>query len=298
MLLDSGKLSKDIIKLLTYFDLFDYPLTSWEIWQLLPVKCSYHTALQALEEPNKWHDDQGFYYLQNHIATRQHRYNISDKKFKRAKKITRLFSFLPWIRMVCLANIIGQHNLKDKGDIDLFIITKQNRIWITRQFCVMILKILRLRPTAKRFVNTICLSFMIDDHNLNLESLMLNQDADNRDRYFTYWLAGIQPLYGINAYNELIKQNQWIISYLPNWQPAKPIYRRIVKDKSLNVVEKLFGWAEPWTKKFQYKVMDLNIKEQMNKSTNVVVNDHVLKLHVKDGREKYYQEYLNNLNYG
>lgn len=304
MLLPAHNLHSDIAKLLAYFDLFEYPLTSLEIWQFLPIKCSYQTVQQALEQPNKnWHSHQGLYYLVNqekHLFTKQQRYNISDHKFKRAKKIAWLFAWLPWIKLICLANNIGHHNLRAQGDIDLFIVTQKNRLWVTRLFTVGLTKLLLIRPTAKKMQDTICLSFLIDDSDLNLEVFLLNQATDNPDRYFTYWLASLQPIYDTNNYyQQLIKQNKWLANYLPNWQTTIHNYRRFInktKPKLWHIIiEKILGWLENLAKKFQYKVMAETIKNSMNKNSQVVVNDHVLKLHTEDRRQLFHEKYLNNL---
>ncbi|MFH0951331.1 MAG: hypothetical protein V1765_02545 [bacterium] len=55
------------------------------------------------------------------------------------------------------------------------------------------------------------------------------------------------------------------------------------------------NYLDNWAKRFQYWLMAPAIKEQMNKDTQVVINDHVLKLHVIDRREQFYQRYLDNL---
>jgi len=299
MFLPAHKLELDISRVLTYFDIFDYPLTSLEIWQLLPIRCSYDQVLATLPSSPATMNN-GFYCLYGReeiIITRQQRYNIADRKFKKALRLSRLFALLPWIKLIALVNLIGQHNLKAQGDIDLFIVTNQNRLWLTRLLCVGFLKLLRLRPTPQHNTDTICLSFLIDDSNLNLEPFLLQQATDNRDRYFTYWLANLHPLYNRNqTYDQLIIANNWLRHYLPNWQPKVLNHKRQFNKKATT--------DQPWAglnyldnlaKRFQYWLMAPAIKAQMNQNTQVVINDHVLKLHVLDRREQFYQQYLNKL---
>ena len=299
MFLPNHHLKNDIIKLITYFDVFDYPLTSLEIWQLLPIGCSYQTVKQILTNINL-EQKHGFYCLpqrQAIITTRQQRYNISDRKFKKALRIAKIFSYLPWIKLICLANLIGQHNLRTQGDIDLFIITTPQRLWLTRQLCVGLIKFLNLRPRPHKIQDQICLSFFVDAEHLNLESFLLQQAKDNRDRYFTYWLASLRPLYNCDqTYEQLLSANAWLNNYLPNWQADYLSHKRQLtyqttsskKFKQLEILEKL-------AKQFQYKVMASEIKKCMNQNTTVIVNDYILKLHIVDRRQFFYEKYLTNL---
>lgn len=305
MLLPEPQLKHDIRKLLAYFTIFEYPLTSLEIWQLLPVKCSLAMVNQALDRPQAGQQTSlGCYYqsgCHQQIITKQQRYNISDQKFKRAKKISWLFSWLPWIKLICLANNIGRHNLRAGGDIDFFIVTSPQRLWLTRLFCVGLIKFLGLRPQPNKTADTICLSFLLDEEHLNLEPFLLDQAKDNPDRYFTYWLASLYPLYDTNNYYQrLIEQNSWLKKYLPNWQASQPVSRRLVLRKNNTSYNRLLDYVlsptENWAKKFQQRILPPSIKTIMNQNKQVIVNDQVLKLHLTDRRQIFFDSFCHNLN--
>ena len=53
----------------------------------------------------------------------------------------------------------------------------------------------------------------------------------------------------------------------------------------------IFGSLESLFKKIQLKMLPPKIKELINKDTRIVINDRVLKLHVKDRREEYRKNY-------
>jgi len=231
-----------IIKVIAFFDIFDFPLTSFEIWQYLGMKCELAEVLAILNEviqpplpllPGRWIESKnGFYFLAGRsqiINLRLERYNFTDRKFKRARLIARIFKIIPWIKMMAVSNLMGAHNLKDESDIDWFIITQAGRLWLTRFFCAAFIKLLGLRPTKSQARDKICLSFFISDDNLALNHLRLKakKEQEKDDIYFTYWLAGLAPIYNLNrAYEEFISANSWLFEQLPNWQAAGQSRRR------------------------------------------------------------------------
>jgi len=299
-------LKEAIVKTIAFFDLFSYPLTIFQIWKFLSVRCELGEVLENLEsmvcrgstplrgdEPLE--EKNGFYFLPGReeiIKERMARYNQTDKKFKRALLVVKVFKFIPWIKMIAIGNMIGEHNLKASGDIDLFIITAKKRVWITRFGCIIITKILRLRPTPKKTRNKICLSFFISEEAMNLENLMMPDDI-----YFIHWLAGLIPIFDSNnTYTKFINANFWLKNYLPNWQAGEINYKRDAgQDRGkfyYDVIDMLVGGLEERLKNYQLKIMPKQLSMIMNLDTRVIVSDQLIKLHANDRRD-YYKEELN-----
>jgi len=316
-------LEEAITEVIAFFDLFDYPLTAFEIWQYCRVKSKLAEVISVLDNKNdagflKIIDSlEGFYFLNgrsNIIKIRKDRYNYTDKKFKRAVMIVRIFKIIPWLKMIAVGNLIGAHNLKKESDIDLFIVVEKGRIWISRFFCVLIAKFLGLRPKPGNERDKICLSFFISEDQMDLSGLMLDNNLgdssaefipqiaglQNKDIYFIYWLAGLTSVYNQDdTYKKFIGANNWIKADLPNWQPGEPSYNRQVgrgfSKFYHDVVDMLLGGTEKIFTKIQLKLMPLKLKEIINKDTRVVVNDKILKLHVKDRREEYKEKFKKKL---
>jgi hypothetical protein len=300
---DKKNLEKEIIRIIIFFDMFDFPLASFEIWKYLRIKCEFGEILKTLDlNIANIETKNGFYFLtgrQDIIEKRMKRYNYANRKYKRAILISRFFKFIPWIKMIAIGNIIGAHNMKDDGDIDFFVITEKGKIWLTRFLAVGFLKVLNLRPTPKNKRDKICLSFYVDEKNLNLKNLMIK----DKDIYFIHWFSGLTPIYDENDYYySLVKANTWINEILPNWQMILSS-QRLTVGKNLpatykKIINFMFGGLETLTKKFQLKIMPLILKEEMNKETAVVINDGVLKLYIDDRRQeiadKYKQLITNN----
>ena len=127
-----------ILRLLAYFDIFQYPLTKNEIRQFLPELLS-ETRLDAILQLmliNKTiflHDD--FYSLHNNplLAYRRKEGNLRAKKLlPRAYAIGRFLYRFPFVRAIAISGSLSKDFADEKADIDFFIITKANRLWIAR----------------------------------------------------------------------------------------------------------------------------------------------------------------------
>jgi hypothetical protein len=290
-----AEMKKAIKETIAFFDLFDFPLTEYELWIYLSLKCEFGELLNYINEAEINYCS-GFYYLPGReeiVKTRLRRYNYADQKFKKIMKIIKLFGFMPWIKLAAVGNIMGAHNLKEESDIDLFIITEKNRVWTCRFFCVLLCEALRLRPKKNNFKNKICLSFFVDEENQDLDKFHLkNIDLDI---YFIYWLAGLSPIYEKNgSYKELIDKNKSLEKYLPNWRPVDSSFLRkiqIEKKRSLGASGYFFDYIENIIRRISIFLMNKDLKTAANKKEGVEIGSGVLKLHLKDRRLQIYESW-------
>jgi len=286
-----------IVKTIAFFDLFDYPVTVFELWRFINIKCELNSVLSILQSRSDpialrvIGSLNGFYFLQGRsdiIRKRMERYNYTDRKIKKAILVARIFKFIPWIKMIAVSNIIGAHNLKNKSDIDIFIITEKDRVWLSRFFSTGLMKLLRQRPKQGDEQDKICLNFYLSSEDLDLKKFMM----DNMDVYYIYWLANLVPIYNkVDTYQKLIKANNWLKHYLPNWKITKTAYRRNsgkgLSDFYYEVVDLLLGGLEQNLTNWQLRKLPRVLKDIMNQDTRVVIDDQVLKLHAKDRRQEY-----------
>lgn len=300
--------------MVAFFNLFDYVLTNFEIWLMLSIECRPREVVEVLENLKQIENKNGFYFLsgrEKNIKERLNRYNFTDRKFKRARLAAKIFRFIPWIKMIAVGNLIGAHNLKDDGDLDFFIVAEHKRIWLTRFFCVGLAKFLGWRPQANNSRDKICLSFYVSERALDLSSLMLRPDSigrlsslqhddENYDIYFTYWLAGLAPLYDAGGvYNKLVKANARLLAGLPNWRLIEPVKRRQVKpilsEFYHDLIDLLIGGLEPQFKALQLRLLPPRLKNLMNQDNRVVINDQIIKLHANDRREEYKEKFFKKI---
>jgi len=295
-------LEKAVFKTLAYFDIFNYPLTAWEVYRYLYIK-DLNKEVGFLETKNildnNFQNKEGFYFLanrQNLVEIRKERQVISAKKYKKARRVIRLLSLLPFIKMIAVSNSLAYDNAKEESDVDLFIISKSNKIWTARFYATVVLKLLHRRPTPNITKDKICLNFFATTESLNLENLQIQNDI-----YFKYWLLQLTPIYdGQNYFNKLIKQNDWLTDFVNiNYHCSASKKRKIKNNLIIRaikfVLEKInsFNFIENFLKAFQFNRMPKNIKQKMNKGTTVVVNDRTLKFHLDDRREEFRDKWLN-----
>jgi len=305
---------KAIVGAIAFFDMFDCPLTDFEIWKYASVKSELSAVRRVLENltgaGGVVERANGFYFLKGRsgiVKTRLKRYVYADRKFKRAMRVVRIFKLIPWIKTIAVSNVIGAHNLKDGSDIDLFIIAGKKKIWLTRFFCAALAQIAGLRPEEGNTRDKICLNFYASEEAMDMRPLLLGGSSSesaaensaqagrkiNSDIYFTYWLANLVPIYEVDGmYKKFVRENDWMRDCLPNWRPPQTERRRCVRGRKakFNLLN-LFNGFENLFKKLQFKLMSDDLKKLMNKDTRVVINDKVLKLHINDRRGEYKKNY-------
>lgn len=283
----NNEIKKEIIKTLIRFDIFNHPLSSFEIHKFLGIELDYFSLLQYLadlEKEKKISSNFGFYCLPERLAIvveRFKRLNYFNLKIKKALRFTRLISFFPFIKGVFVSNIIGDHNLRKESDIDFLIISAPAKIWLTRFVCTFWAKILGLRPNSKTKENKICLSFYISSDNLNLEKYLYNED----DFYFIYWLAGLETIFfRSGVFQDFWQSNFWLKKHLPNFCfPISEDVLNMDKQKIKNV-STFNKKIEAILKKYQLKIMPQKLKSLYGVSSGVLLEDDIIKLFLEDKR--------------
>ncbi|MDA3839712.1 MAG: hypothetical protein PF572_01355 [Patescibacteria group bacterium] len=287
-----------IVETIAFFDLFSFPLTVNEVLKYLKLKSNYvdvSDKLQVLVEKKIVERKGGLFYLygkEEYVQERKKRYNYSDRKLKIALKMTTLFRFIPWIRLICVANLIGRDNLRDKSDIDLFIVSDKNRLWLTRFFAVMLAKLLNVRPQKNDTKDKICLSFFVSVEQMDMS---LVRKGEN-DIYFNYWFLNLAPIYSRgNSFTEFIESNKKIIDEFPNYFTQDISAKRKIKEFNNNFYKRnwevLFGGLEKTIKKLQLKIMPENLLRLIPEKKGVIVSDKIIKLHLEDKREEFLKKY-------
>ncbi|KKU49120.1 hypothetical protein A2936_04785 [Candidatus Uhrbacteria bacterium RIFCSPLOWO2_01_FULL_47_25] len=300
-----------IVRTVAYFDLFDYPLTTFEVWKWLWREdgegVSYGEVDRELEENPEIKkyivQCSSFWCLkgrENIVATREERYRLAIAKLQRAWRIAHLFSYLPWIQGIAACNSLGYRNASAKSDIDFFIITRPGTIWLVRFLTVGFLAIFGLRPRTEKIADTICLSFFVASDAMNLEKL---QKPDG-DPYLVYWITQLTPLFGRgDIWQKFWEANAWIRKFIPNALPTSGrgtwLYDESlstlakVHDRELLSKYSLAAFMNKAVKRWQISRLPQRLRERATvESTDVVVSDQVLKFHDNDRRLEYRERWV------
>lgn len=297
-----------IIKTLAWFDLFDMPLTRAECFRFLyrAPNVSYSDFLLTLDkmiEAGAIEEKFAFVFLPGRsdlTNKRQERVKFNDFKSQRARRAVRLLRCVPFLRAVFLCNNVGMETADEDSDIDIFIIVKDGRIWLTRFFATLVLSLFGLRRTRKKISNRICLSFYLSDKFLNLRSLRIVDP----DIYLIYWLANLTPLYDPNNLEQKIfAANAWVKDYLKSYGSESRFSSTLAIADSWSSKKFKQIWEKMWqgqygniienqAREVQKAKMKFNVKSlEKYQDSRVVINDQMLKFHENDRRRDYQKKW-------
>ena len=291
-----------LLRSLSFFNALGYAPTlpelilSWDGGQTInDSRFTIHdlkTSLQTLIHARVVAESCGRFTFVNReslIVEHESREALFPRKLRQARRVASWLSCLSGVRAVCLCNTTALAHARDEGDLDFFVVTHRGSIWQTRGWGALPFQLLDRRPRTDRISkDAVCLSFFVDDSALNLLGLTLPGD----DPYFRYWFLSLLPLYDDGVLADFWNANQALVerhSFARPWvlNPDVAISRSAFRVPR-------FTFLESIAKKIQRSKFSPSIKAMMNQDTRVVVNDHVLKFHVEDGREKFRDQYQKN----
>src|SRR5688572_30443736 len=160
-----------ILKVLAYFDIFQYPLTKAEIRKFLGKalpEVNFEESLQLMVNNQTVFLYNDFYSLHNNslLAFRRKEGNSrAEKLVPKAFRIGRFLFRFPFVRAVCISGSLSKNFADEKADIDFFIITKTGRLWIARTIMHLFKKITFLTGHQHYF----CMNYYIDEKALLIE---------------------------------------------------------------------------------------------------------------------------------
>jgi len=127
-----------------------------------------------------------------------------------AGKYLKYLRFIPFLNMVSVCNSLSFGTVNKNSDIDLFIVTEKNRLFITRTLLLILFHILGVRRHGNKIKNRICLSFFVDESNSNLQKIALKDDY-----YLVLWILKMYPVINKNDYyNKFLTVNSWLNTYI------------------------------------------------------------------------------------
>jgi len=299
---------KSVFATLIYFSIFDYPLTFSEVCRYL-YQCepsnpsAVSLALENLILENKIKTHSGFYFVNNEknlvdlLARRKEKCVIADRKFRKVKMVGWFLAVLTFTRLFCVCNTLSYANAEVGSDIDLFIVTRAGKVWTTRFFCLLFLKIFGLRPSPGNSKDKFCLSFFVDESHLDLSPALLSGE----DIHFAYWLEQFYPVYDAGGYYAKLREsNSWLKKYLPNAYGVVAVADRKIKliwlARAIKKFREIFFGANFWEGIFhrlQERALPEQLKAMTNQDTRVVIRDGFLKFHENDRREEYRKKFQN-----
>lgn len=202
-------IKENILATLAYFDLFNYPLTRGEIYIFLGNKYHYENfddALQSLLYEGTIHQFDKFYTLKNdhYLVVRRNGGNKKARELiKIAEKVGNILIKFPYVRGIAISGSLSKNFADDLSDIDLFIITAKNRLWIARTLMHLFKKLTFLVNKEHYF----CMNYYIDEQNLEIVEKSI---------YTAIEIGTLIPLQGDTTLEKFYAANAWTRVFLPN----------------------------------------------------------------------------------
>lgn len=264
---------KKPLGILAFFDIYKRGLTKKEI-----LKYSTNNKFNL----NDFTQEGDFYfwnkaYLNEALKMRKH----SEKLIKKAQKWGRFLRYLPGVKGVAICNTASFYTAEKGSDIDLFIISKEDRIWTCRVFVTIFLHILGLRRYGDKIENRFCLSFFVDQKNLDISKISIKDDV-----FLAFWIASLIPLFG-EVFDDFFSINQ---KFLDQFE-IKPVCKDIYKKPSFNLDFLCFDFLERILKKI-FLPRTSKKAQSLKSQKGTIIKTGILKFHDNDMREHFKKEFL------
>lgn len=278
---------KNVLKTLLYFDVFNYPLKFDEVFENMPVPISKEDLrddLQCLIEEDFIKEEKGFYLLSsasgNSIARRLKGNAEALETMHKAYHYSKKIASFPFISGVCISGGLSKNYYDEHSDIDYFVITKANRLWICRTIFILYYKTL-----SKKEKNNYCLNYFISEADLLI--------PDKNDFVATE-LAYLLPTVNYSLYKRVLKENSWYKNKFLNKgelpdlnciEPPRPWYKKAMESMFFGKFgdrvddQLLYITLKHWQKKYpELSREDFDLQFRSRK--------HVCKYHSKGHQNK------------
>jgi hypothetical protein len=253
-----GQPEHSVIKALAYFDIFNYPLTQEEIYNYInepvAIEVVMATLLQLVEEKRIYRLG-SFYSLQPDVALRTRR-TIGNHKaeilLKTAYKVGGFLYQFPFVRGIGISGSLSKNFADKNTDIDFFIITHSNRLWIARTLMHLFKKLTFITGHQHWY----CMNYYIDEEAMQIEE---------QNIFTAIELITLIPVCGNGTMHKFYHENNWIADYFPHQKVSrqsilacrsglfKRIVERLLNNRLGNAIDNMLMriTARRWNKKEQ-----------------------------------------------
>ena len=157
------------LKAILYFSIFKYPINKEEVFDFAQTTTHHdlEKQLDFLTQEGVIHKLDHYYSSKNDLSLVERRLKgneMAKKIMPKANRVARLIAKLPYIDSVSLSGALSKGYFDDDGDIDFFIITKPNRLWIARTLMILYKKIVLLN--SKKYF---CVNYFITSNHLQIQ---------------------------------------------------------------------------------------------------------------------------------
>lgn len=167
------------------------------------------TALEELIHDKTVFRFDEFYSLKNDPSLVQRRRNgniLANAQMKTAVKVAGFLSGFPYVKGIAVSGSLSKNFANEKSDIDFFIVTEANRLWIARTFMHLYKKLIFLTGRQNRY----CMNYYVDEAGLEIVE---------KNIFTAMEIVTLKPMQGRSGLDHFMAGNAWTTKYFP----AKPV---------------------------------------------------------------------------
>lgn len=259
-------LHKALLSTLSYFDFFRYPINNNELLQFLPVKSTEQEISEAMSfllARDIVQSYEGYYGINcnKELVERRIQGNIyAQKRLKKAKAIANFLGNFPFVDAVCISGSLSKNFSTKDGDLDFFIITAKNRLWIARSLMHLFKKLTFVAGAQHSF----CMNYYLSSESLSVQP---------QNVFTAIEIATLKPAFIKKGLKDLHDTNcNWVKEHLPNvvfnknsndgqhnkWLPTR-LFEQLIDLKGDSINRSMFNFTKrKWISKWQRKGYDVN----------------------------------------
>lgn len=207
-------LSSDIITSLKYRNIFKYPLSFFQLGTYLISSKKYtyedfcYTLKSLLRSKKVLQLDSKYFLPEISPINWETRRKNSLKLINSYLPIFEIIKKIPWIEFIGISGSCAAFNADSKSDLDIVIISKSRRLWVSRFFVVLILKILEAYPIREKNYGKLC-------PNLYFDKSHLKWPKEKRNIYVANEICLLWPVFDRNlTYFEFLSANSWVLDFI------------------------------------------------------------------------------------
>lgn len=228
--------------------------------------------------------------FKKHFGIRENQSDVEINFFKKTYKYISYIRWIPWLKMIWVWNSLAMNSANSESDIDLYIVTSKNSMWLNRAIITFIFQILWVRKNDKYHASRFCLSFFSTLDWMDFKDWKIEDDI-----YLYFWIVYMKPILDYdNTYENFLKINKnWleIDEYEDIIKENKNFIQYKNKTKNCIILDKIIIILDKIIKKLLLP-KTLNHFEKIWKPYWVIINDDLLKFHNNDIRKQLKKEIL------
>lgn len=200
---------EQLIQAIAYFDIFKHPLKTEELANLSNISLSETgRLLNEMVIQKVCYGTNGMFSLtpitEELIDLRTKKEIKASSYFKKLPFYAKIISSFPFVRSVAISGSLSKGVMHDDGDIDYFIVTAPNRMWICRTFLILFKKIFLLN--SKKYF---CVNYLVDENHLEIV---------DKNIFTAIEVSYLIPVFNSDTINKLKRQNNWTKTYFPKFE--------------------------------------------------------------------------------